>query len=74
MGYTDALTILECIYLFGRDPNKFSAILQANGIRPGGGQGPRRSAERPRVRFAYSEFSGGEAYRQHCSFRSGTAG
>jgi hypothetical protein len=29
----DGLTILECTYLFGRDPHVISAILQANGVR-----------------------------------------
>lgn len=29
----DGLTILECTYLFGRDPHGISAILQANGVR-----------------------------------------
>jgi hypothetical protein len=28
----DGLTILECTYVFGRDPNRISAILQANGV------------------------------------------
>jgi hypothetical protein len=28
----DGLTILECTYVFGRDPNRISGILQANGV------------------------------------------
>jgi hypothetical protein len=28
----DGLTILECTYVFGRDPSRISAILQANGV------------------------------------------
>jgi hypothetical protein len=35
----DGLTILECTYLFGRDPRVISAILRANGVKPGTDRG-----------------------------------
>jgi hypothetical protein len=35
----DGLTILECTFVFGRNANTISAILQANGVRPRPGRG-----------------------------------